>query len=144
MIVDQLLDPVMRDQEIPAPEKSQHGAPGDREDIVALQSAPDGFELQNTLQGGIAGVIGAIEGADAGADHHIGGNSVGGQRMHHANLDGAETAAACEYKSRFGGLAMTGYRQAWSAPGYAASQKPRDVRGPYSRRGAGCTINVGC
>src|ERR1700733_2582153 len=128
MIVDQLLNSVMRDQKVPTPEKSQHGAPGDRENVVALQSAPDGFELQNPSQGGIAGIVGAVDGADAGADHHIGGNSVGGERVHHAHLNGAEAASTCEYKSRSGGASMIGCRQTSNAPDIAASRKSHSVR----------------
>jgi hypothetical protein len=40
-------------------------------------------------------------GADAGADHHIRGNSVRGERMHHAHLNGAKAAAAGEHEGGF-------------------------------------------
>ena len=101
----------MRDQEIPPPDESQQGPPRDRENVVPRQAAPDGLQLQHALQRGIAGIIGAVQGADAGADHHIRGNSVRGERVHHAHLNGAEAAPAREYKGRPGRAGMVGYRQ---------------------------------
>jgi hypothetical protein len=101
MIVDQLLDPVMRDQKVPPPEESQQGAPRHRKNIVPLQTTPDGLQLQHAPQRGISGIIGAVQGADAGADHHIRRNSVGGERMHHAHLNSPEAASAGENKRRF-------------------------------------------
>jgi len=71
MVVDQLLNPVMRDQEIPAPDKPQQGPPRHRENIVPVQAAPDGCQLQNAVERGIAGVVGTVECPDAGSDHHI-------------------------------------------------------------------------
>jgi hypothetical protein len=65
MIVDQLLNAVMRNQEIPTPDKPEHGVPGHRENVMAGQAAPDGLQLQDAPQRGIAGIISAVEGADA-------------------------------------------------------------------------------
>src|ERR1700748_3447099 len=109
-----------------------------------MQSAPDGFELEHPSQAGIAGVVGAVDGADAGADHHIGENSVGGERVHHAYLNGAEAASAREYKSRSGGASMIGSRQTSNAPDIAASRKPHDVGGAYSRQQQHRIIKIGC
>src|SRR3984957_20138347 len=111
MVVDQLLDAVMRDQEIPPPDEPQQGPPRDRENVGPRQAAPDGLQLQYALQRGIAGIVGPVEGADTGADHHIGGNPVRGERMHHAHLNGAEAAPAREDKGRPGPAGMNGYRQ---------------------------------
>src|SRR5579863_2939095 len=98
MILKQLANAVMGDQEIPPPEKSQQRAPGDRENVVARQPAPDGLQLENAFQRRGTGKIGAVDGADAGADHHVGGNAVGNQRVQHAHLDGTKAATACEDK----------------------------------------------
>src|SRR5450631_986672 len=129
MIVDQLLDTVMWDQEIPAPDKSQQGPPVDRENVLPLQSAPNGFQLLHALERGIARVIGAVEGADTGADHHIRRNSVRGERMHHAYLNGAKAATAREYKGRLREAGMIGYRQNLGrSRARRVGNRPRDVR----------------
>jgi hypothetical protein len=103
---------------------------------MALQSAPDVFQLKHALQGGIAGIERPVQRADAGADHHIGENSMLGERVHHADLDGTKTAAAGEYKSRLlvdGGI---GNRQ---SPGRSLTRRvgegPRGVPGSYSSQG---------
>ena len=111
MLVDQFPDPVMRNEEIPAPQEAEHRSHRQRENILAPQAAPDRLQLQDTLERRIAGIIGAVDGADAGADHHVGGNAVRGERMHHADLDGAEAAAAGEDKGGFGVARMIGYGQ---------------------------------
>jgi hypothetical protein len=98
MIVDQLSDPVVRHQEIAPPEKAEQRPPGDRKDIVALQAAPDRCQVQDAFQCRIAGVIGPVQRTDAGADHHIGGDAVLGQRLHHADLNRAKTAAAGQHE----------------------------------------------
>ena len=102
MIVDQLLDAVMRDQEVAAPDETRAGcARSVGKTSWRCQSAPDRLQLQDALQGGIAGIVSAVQGADTGADHHIGGNSVRGERMHHAHLNGAEAASAREHEGGF-------------------------------------------
>jgi len=106
MIVDQFPDPIMRDQEIAAPQKSQQGAPADRENVMPGQSAPDGFQLQHPLQGGIPRIISTVQRADAGADHHIRRYAMGGERVHHAHLNGAKAAAAREDKGGPGGCSI--------------------------------------
>ena len=98
VVLEQLANAIVRDQEIPTPEKPEHRSPGDRENVVAGQPSPDGFEFENAFQRGRAGVVRAIDGADAGADDHIRGNAVGDQRVQHANLDCSKTAAAREHK----------------------------------------------
>ena len=35
MVLEQLAKAIMRNQEVPAPDESEHGPPGDRKDIVA-------------------------------------------------------------------------------------------------------------
>jgi len=101
ILVDQLLDAIVRDQEIPTPEKPEHGAPIHRENVMTRQSAPDGLQLQDAFQGGIAGIVSAVQSADTGADHHIGGDAVRGKRVHHAHLNGAEAASAGEHEGGF-------------------------------------------
>jgi hypothetical protein len=96
MILEQLANAVVRNQEIAAPEKSQQRLPGDRENVAAREPAPDGFKLENALQRRSAGIVGAVDGADAGTDHHVGGNAVGDERVQHADLDRAKAAAAGE------------------------------------------------
>src|SRR6202022_4137485 len=108
---DQLPNAVMRDQKIPPPDKCQQRPPCDREDVMPLQSAPDGFQPQNALERGIARIVSPVQRTDAGADHHIRGNSVRGERVHHAHLNGAKAAAACEYEGSFGRRSLVRYRQ---------------------------------
>jgi hypothetical protein len=69
---------------------------------------------------------------------------MGGERMHHAHLNGAETASAREYKGRFSGAAMLGCGQTSNAPDIAVSRKPRDVGCAYSRQQQDRIINIGC
>jgi hypothetical protein len=88
----------MGDQEIAPPQKAGQGFPGDGKHVVPLQAAPDGLELQDALQRGIAGIIGAIDRPDAGADHHVGDHAVPGERMQHADLDRAKTAASRQHE----------------------------------------------
>ena len=129
MVVDQFPDPVMRDQEVPAPEKRQQRPPRHRENVVPVQSAPDGFQLQDALERGIAGIVSPVQGADAGSDHHIRGNSVCGERMHHAHLNGAKAAAACEYEGSFRRASVVGYGQSFvRSRCRRVDEKLRDVR----------------
>src|SRR5207302_8680981 len=58
-------------------------------------------------------IVAAIYCADASADHDVGRDAVLGQRMHHANLNGAEAATAGEDERRFGGSGLLGYEQGW-------------------------------
>ena len=136
MIVDQLLDAVMRDQEIPPPEESQQRPPGDRENVVPRSARARCVSSCSTpFERGIAGIIGAVQGADAGADHHIRGNSVRGERMHHAHLNGAKAAAAREHKGRFRRARPGWIRTSLVAPRYRrVGDRPRDVRRRYSSR----------
>ena len=76
------------------------------------QPAPDRLELQNATQRGIAGLICAVKRADAGADHHIRRDAVGGERVQHAHLNGAKAAAAREHKGRRGTAGLVGDGQA--------------------------------
>jgi len=101
----------MGNQEIAAPDEAQQCPPGDRKDVVPRQAAPDGLELQHALQRGIAGIISAVQRADAGADHHIRRDAVGGERVHHAHLDGAKTASAGEDKGRLAAAGVVGSGQ---------------------------------
>ena len=66
----------MGNQEIAPPQKSQQRPPGHRENIVPLQPAPDRLQPLHALERGIAGIEGAVQRADAGADHHVGGDAV--------------------------------------------------------------------
>jgi hypothetical protein len=94
-----------------------------------VQSAPDGFQLQDALERGIARIISPVQGADAGADHHIRGNSVCGERMHHAHLNGAKAAAACEYEGSFRRHSVVRYGQRFVRSRYRrVGEQPRDVR----------------
>ena len=104
VILDQLADAVMGDQEIAAPQKTQHRPPAHRKDVVPRQAAPDVAEPLHAIERGIAGIERAIQGANAGANHHIRGDAVGGERMQHAHLNGPEAAAARKHK---GGLCRT-------------------------------------
>src|SRR6185437_5360712 len=75
--------------------------PVHRENVAPAQAAPDRRQLFYAGERRIAGVIGAVERADAGADDHVGGDAAGRERMQHARLDSAETAAAGEHKGGF-------------------------------------------
>ena len=66
----------MGDQEIAPPEEAEQRPPGDREDVVPLQAAPDLGEPLDAVDRGIAGIERAVQRADAGADHHVGGDTV--------------------------------------------------------------------
>ena len=105
MIVDQLAYAVMRNQEVAPPQKTEQRPQRDREYVAPREAAPDGRELQHPFQRGIARIIGAVQRADAGTDHHVGGDAVLGERVHHADLDRAETATAREHE---GGRRATG------------------------------------
>jgi hypothetical protein len=115
VIVDQLPDTVVRDQKIPPPQEAQHRPHRERENILPPQAAPDRLQLQHTLEGRIAGIIGAVDGPDAGADHHVREDPVRGERVHHADLNGAKAAAAGQHE---GGVleAGVGYGQGVIAP----------------------------
>lgn len=76
VVLDQLADAVMGNQEIAPPHESGEALPGDREDIMTLQAAPDGFKPEHALERGVAGIIGAVDRADAGADDEIGDDPV--------------------------------------------------------------------
>ena len=95
-----------------------------------MQSAPDGFQLQHAFQRGIAGIIGAVQGADTGADHHVRGDAVAGERMHHADLNGAKTASSGEDKGRPGQVCIVRYEtKPRSLP---VSIAPRSIGRVYS------------
>ena len=126
----------MRDQEIPPPQEAQHRAHCERENILPSQAAPDRLQLQHTLERRIAGIIGAVDGADAGADHHVRGNPVRGKRVHHADLNGAKTAAAGEYK---GGFLQAGFGD---GQGVIAPAGLCEVRPRYISRSRGGGINL--
>jgi hypothetical protein len=104
VILDQPADAVMRDQEIAAPKEAQDRPPAHRKDVVPRQAAPDIGEPLHAVERGIAGIERAVQGANAGADHHVRGDAVGGERMQHAYLKGPEAAAARKHK---GGLCRT-------------------------------------
>ena len=65
-----------------------------------------------------------------------------GERVHHAHLNGAEAASAREYKSRFHGASMVGYRQGLVCSRYRrVDEQPREVRLRYSSREPDCATN---
>jgi hypothetical protein len=76
--------------------KTQHRCPAYWKNVASAQSAPDCFQALDTFERGIAGIIGAVERADARSDNHIRGDTMGSERMQHAGLDGAEAATAGE------------------------------------------------
>src|ERR1700755_996454 len=129
MIVDQLFDPVMRDQKIPPPQESQQGAPRHRKNIAPLQTAPDGLQLQHAFQRGIAGIIGPVEGPAAAPTPHICRYSVGSERVHHAHLNGPKTAPAGENKGCSRQTRPIKSRQSSNAPLIAASASGRTTFG---------------
>ena len=94
VIVDQLAHAVMGDQEIAPPQERQQRFGRHRKHILPAQAAPDLRELFHPLEGRGAGIIGAVQRADARSDHHVRGDAAGGERMHHADLDRAKTSAA--------------------------------------------------
>src|SRR4029453_415099 len=112
VILDQLADAVMGDQEIAAPQKTQHRPPAYRKDVAPLQSAPHGGKPLHAIERGIAGIERTVQGADAGADHHIRGDAVGGERMQHSHLDGPEAAAARKHKGCLRRTDLVAYRHA--------------------------------
>jgi hypothetical protein len=70
---------------------------------------------------------------------------VGGERVHHAHLNGAEAASACEDKGRFRWRGMVGYGQNFWRSRYTASMKSHAAFGGiYNRRQADRIINIGC
>jgi hypothetical protein len=59
------------------------------------------IELGDSFQRGRPRVVGAVQGADARAENHVGDDPVRGERVEHADLNGAETPAAREDKGCF-------------------------------------------
>ncbi len=82
------------DEKTPPDQKSQHCCPAERKNVASAQSTPDRFQALDAFERWVAGIIGAIERADARTDNHIRGDSMGGERMQHAGLDGTEAATA--------------------------------------------------
>src|SRR5579872_321795 len=95
---------------------------------MPAQIPPNGFEFKNAFQARSTGIVSAIDGADARANHHIGGDAVGGERVHHANLYGAKTAATRKNERRFLRLILAERRQSSSLPAMT----------PASIKGAAC------
>ncbi|MNG19133.1 hypothetical protein D3C84_1032610 [compost metagenome] len=69
---------------------------GEGEDVGLVQPQPDLRQFGDPLGGRPGGEIGAIDGAYRGADHQIEGHSGVHQRLQHADLNRAETAATGE------------------------------------------------
>ena len=105
MVVDQLADAVMGNQEIAPPQEAEQRTRAHRKDVLPRQPAPDLGQPLHAVERGIAGIEGAVQRADAGADHHVGGHAVRDQRLQHADLDRAKAAAAREHE---GGLFRAG------------------------------------
>ena len=78
---------------------------------------------------GIAGIERAVQRADAGADHHVGGNAVRGERLQHADLNGAKTAAAGKHKGGLRSARSDRIRTRRVAPVIAASATGRAAFG---------------
>jgi len=90
---------------------------------------PDGCQSLDPAERRSPALERAVEGANAGADHHVRGNSVRGERLQHAHLDGAEAASARENERRFHRANLFEYRQRLLAPlARRIGDRPRDVR----------------
>src|SRR4029453_19047819 len=103
-----------------------HRPPAHRKDVAPLQSAPHGGKPLHAIERGIAGIERAVQRADAGADHHVGGDAVGGERMQHADLDGAKTAAAGKHKGSLCRTDLVAHRHAYTP---SSPRRQRAARG---------------
>src|SRR3954453_8392430 len=67
----------------------------EREHVLASEPAPDVGEIvEHVTVESVTGDVGGVEGADGGADEQIGCKAVDGEGLEHADLYGAEAAAA--------------------------------------------------
>ena len=101
-LLDQRLLQRLRRPEVGA---GAHGPADGAQRAVAVHLAPaaggalpERGELLDDAEVGLAGDQGAVEGADAGAEHQVRDDAALEQRAQHADLDGAEHAAAAEHE----------------------------------------------
>ena len=99
---------VGRDEKIPPAEETEKRPPRDRKHVLPAQAAPDRFEFAHARRRGVSRIIGAVERADARAEDHVGDDPVRGERVEHADLNGAETPAARENEGCLGLVARHG------------------------------------
>src|SRR5262249_36270119 len=102
----------------PAQNRKQTVERRQREDVCAVQPAPDTLE---TLYAGIirlGGEIGSIDCTDRCANNEVGHYTCAGQGLEHAYLHGPETAAASSHECR---LSPGG---SWHTRPYSFSVRP--------------------
>src|SRR4051794_34226081 len=98
MRLDQIAQPVGRDEKIAPPHEAEQCPPCHRKHILPAQPAPDRLELADAFDGWTASVIGGFDPPDAGAERHIGDDAMRSERMKHADLNGAKAATAGKNK----------------------------------------------
>ena len=101
MLVDELAQAFGCDEKIPSPHETEYRPPRHLEHVLPAQSAPNFFQLLDALDRRHPRVIGAVQRADAGTEHDVRCDAVRRQRVKHADLNGAETAATGKDKSGF-------------------------------------------
>ena len=70
-------------------------------DVLATEAAPGSGESgQRSVVAAVGGHVARIEGTGGGPDQQVGADAVVGERLEHADLDGAEAAAAGEHERR--------------------------------------------
>jgi hypothetical protein len=90
-----------RDLEVAPAEQADEAAPAEGKHVAPAQAAPDRFEPLHAFRVRIAGEVCAVDGAHGGADDQVGLDLPREQLAQHADLNGAEAAAAGEHE---GGL----------------------------------------
>ncbi|MOA02596.1 hypothetical protein D3C78_1220530 [compost metagenome] len=73
-------------------------AQGEGKHVGLAQAAPDRGQLGQPRRRRPGGEVGAVDRADRGAEHQVDGHPLLDQRLQHADLHGAETAAADQHQ----------------------------------------------
>ncbi|MCY1327204.1 hypothetical protein D3C76_586830 [compost metagenome] len=85
----------------PAEQSQERAERREREDVRAAQGQPDPLEVGDAVCVGRGGEAGAVDRSHRGADDQVGRDLRPGQRLEHADLYRAETAAAGQHEGRF-------------------------------------------
>jgi hypothetical protein len=85
---------------VAAAKKPKYSPPVQRQDIRALEPAPEGRQPGYPIQRRIAGEIGGIDCANAGSDDQVRIDSAFHERAQHADLRGSQATAASQHEGR--------------------------------------------